>query len=244
MTRGYAICATARSGSNFIGQLCESTGALGVPLEYFNGPARRALGLPDYPDEPAEQVKAILDLGCTPNGVYALKLFPFQFRAVQHVEWTGSLPNLHFVHLTRGDLLGQAISWARAIQTGQYRSTSQARGSARYDSDLVRGALSALVSEDSRWRLWFARTGIQPLHILYEVAAANPQSVADQIGQMLGLEQRPLVNLSAVDVGVQRDAESDEWRSRFLRENGSRSEIEPEYGIFGIPGRVWPTAAT
>jgi LPS sulfotransferase NodH len=48
--KGYAICATPRSGSNFLSQLLESTGRLGRPLEYFNGPARRELTWPDYPE--------------------------------------------------------------------------------------------------------------------------------------------------------------------------------------------------
>jgi hypothetical protein len=48
---------------------------LGRPLEYFNGPGRRALGMPDFPDAPELQIEAVLRLGATPNGVYAVKLF-------------------------------------------------------------------------------------------------------------------------------------------------------------------------
>ncbi|MGP8122502.1 MAG: Stf0 family sulfotransferase [Xanthobacteraceae bacterium] len=36
--RGYAICTMPRSGSNFLCQLLASSGCLGRPLEYFNGP--------------------------------------------------------------------------------------------------------------------------------------------------------------------------------------------------------------
>jgi LPS sulfotransferase NodH len=72
--RGYAICTQPRSGSNLMCQYLSSTGRLGYPLEYFNGPARRALGLPNFPDSPGSQIDAILRIGATQNGIYAVKL--------------------------------------------------------------------------------------------------------------------------------------------------------------------------
>lgn len=38
LPRGFAICTAPRSGSNFLSQLVASTGQLGRPREYFNGP--------------------------------------------------------------------------------------------------------------------------------------------------------------------------------------------------------------
>src|SRR5258708_7421733 len=97
--RGYAICTAARSGSNFLDELLTSTGQLGRPMEYFNAVARRATGMPDYPDDPEAQLAAILNLGATPNGVYGVKLFAEQFDAVAATRWPLRLPNLRFVHL-------------------------------------------------------------------------------------------------------------------------------------------------
>ena len=74
------ICTTPRSGSNYLSQILESTGVLGRPREYFNGPARRVLDDPSYPDDVEAQIERILTDGATANGVYALKLFPDQFR--------------------------------------------------------------------------------------------------------------------------------------------------------------------
>src|ERR1700733_11451693 len=81
--RGYAICTSPRSGSNLFGQYLSSTGVLGKSLEYFNGPGRRSLGYPDYPDDPTRQIDWILSEGATPNGIYAVKIFPMQFDEVQ-----------------------------------------------------------------------------------------------------------------------------------------------------------------
>ena len=129
--RGYAICTVPRSGSNFLCQLLTSTGRLGRPLEWFNGPARRTLDHPGYPDDPEAQIAAILDLGRTANGVYGVKLFPNQFAEVEHTRWTERLPNLQYIHLRRNDLLASALSWARDFRrcssSSQLGSTGRLR---------------------------------------------------------------------------------------------------------------------
>jgi LPS sulfotransferase NodH len=241
--RGYAVCTTPRSGSNFLGQVLASTGGLGVPLEYFNGSARRALEQPGYPDDSRLQLRAVLDLGGTPNGIYAVKVFPHQLRRVTAARWTEALPALSFVHLTRGDVLGQALSHARALQTGQYRSTSAPGPTPRYDAPLVRRCLAAAVAEDARWRLWFARNGIEPLHLRYEDVVAHPQQAADAVADFLGLREKFPVVSEGVGLRVQRDQETERWRQRFLEETSDRDTIEPEYGRYGVisGSRVFPS---
>ena len=167
--RGYAICTQPRSGSNLLCQYLASTDQLGYPLEYFNGPGRRALGQADFPDAPELQIDAILRTGATPNGVYAVKLFASQFSAFsRRLRWLELLPDLHFVYLSRDDLLGQAISWVRALQTEQYRSTQPAKRFPLYDPGLIRSRLIAIVKERAQWEAFFARTGITPFRIVYE----------------------------------------------------------------------------
>lgn len=53
-----------------------------MPLEYFNGRGRRAIEAPDYPDDRREQIRRILTLGSTPNGVYGFKIFASQFAEI------------------------------------------------------------------------------------------------------------------------------------------------------------------
>jgi hypothetical protein len=49
--RGYMICATSRTGSNYLCQLLASTQVLGNPLEYFNTNGRRRREDPKCPVE-------------------------------------------------------------------------------------------------------------------------------------------------------------------------------------------------
>ena len=227
--RGYAICTEPRSGSNLLCQYLSSTDQLGYPLEYFNGPGRRAFGLPDFPDAPELQIDAILRVGATPNGVYAVKLFASQFATFsRRVRWIDGLPNLHFVYLRRDDLLGQAISWARAIQTGQYRSTQPAERVAAYDADLIRSQLMAIVRERAQWEAFFARTGIKPLRISYERFLEDRASHVDLVAELVDVEN-PVVDHRKIDLVIQRDAGTEEWAQRFRAESGDPNVLDDPF---------------
>lgn len=224
---GYAICTIPRSGSNFLGQLLESTGCLGRPLEYFNGPARRVLDDPTFPDDPVEQILRIRTSGATPNGVYALKLFPSQHDLIRpHVSWTERLPNLHFIYLERRDVLGQAISWARAQQTGQYRSTQPLQATAAYDLHLIHARLLDVAREQARWTAFFARTGISPTTLIYEELMEDPQGGVRRIADLFGYAETALVDLARINLAIQRDEVVEEWRRRFVSEAGDSSYID------------------
>jgi trehalose 2-sulfotransferase len=224
--RGYAICTQPRSGSNLLCQYLSSTDQLGYPLEYFNGPGRRTLGLPDFPDAPELQIDAILRLGATPNGVYAVKLFASHFATFsRHVRWTDLLPNLHFVYLSRDDLLGQAVSWARALQTTQYRSTQLAKRAAAYDSGLIRSQLMTIVRERAQWEAFFARTGIEPLRITYERFLEDRSGHVEHVAHLMDVEN-PVVDQTRIDLAIQRDAGTEEWKQRFRTEHGDPNELD------------------
>jgi LPS sulfotransferase NodH len=224
--RGYAICTQPRSGSNLVCQYLASTDQLGYPLEYFNGPGRRALGLPDFPNAAELQIDAIQRMGATSNGVYAVKLFASQFaKFSQRVRWMDLLPNLHFVYLSRDDLLGQAISWARAIKTEQYRSTQPVKRAAVYDAGLIRSRLMATVLERAQWETFFARTGIKPVRIVYERFLENRSSHVGLVADLVNVEN-PVVDERKIDLVVQRDALTEEWRQRFQAESGDPNVLD------------------
>src|SRR4051794_35107226 len=102
---GYALCGDARSGSSLLRQLLASTGKLGRPAEFFRDPrdARRIAANPQV------ELRRLARRAATPNGVYGLKIFAPHFDMVTQARWAERLPRLAFVHLSRADLLGQAI---------------------------------------------------------------------------------------------------------------------------------------
>lgn len=225
--RGYALCTTPRSGSNWLGQLLAGTGRLGRPFEAFNGPGRRLLIDPAYPLDPVEQIRRVLADGSTPNGVYALKVFPNHLdEAARHVRWTASLPDLRFAHLSRRDVLGQALSWHRAEQTLQFRATFAPRGEARYDGPRIRALLNAIVAQQARWELFFARNAVQPLRLVYEEILREPQAACNAVAGLVGVAPPVHFDPAAVDLRVQRDALTEEWRERFHAQFADRDTVD------------------
>jgi LPS sulfotransferase NodH len=224
--RGYAICTTQRSGSNYLCQLLASTGVLGRPLEFFNAPGRRAREFPDYPDDPVRQLAMILPHGSTPNGVYGLKIFAYQFDAVAATDWPARLPRLHWIHFTRIDLLGQAISLLKAKQTGQWRSSDAAVAAACYDGKQIGREMRSIASADARWRLFFARNGMTPLRLLYEDLVREPAASVRAVAETLRLCGEMRIDATRIDVRQQRDGESELWRERFLAEHAGLSPLD------------------
>src|SRR6476620_7222559 len=107
-----------RSGSTLLCRMIGATGVLGYPDEYFK---RRTQGA--GPDEIVARLRLPVEKGMSANGVAAVKVFENHFREVtEHGRIEDWYPRRAFVFVQRLDKLDQAISWARARQTKQYRS--------------------------------------------------------------------------------------------------------------------------
>lgn len=225
--RGYAICTSGRSGSNLLCQYLSSTGILGNPLEYFNGSGRRSLGYPEYPDEPSRQIDWILAEGATPNGIYGLKAFPAQIEQIERsIRWTELLPGLKFVLLKRRDILGQALSAVRALQTAQWRASMPARGPAIYDGAQIYERLQFAARDYGWWDIFFAHQAVAPTIIVYEDLLADPQAAVDQVANLFGLCGYARVASERIDLTLQRDATTEEWRARFIAEYRDRDALD------------------
>jgi LPS sulfotransferase NodH len=194
-------------------RLLEATGVLGVPREVFSRPeARRRLGR-----DPHGGLEAMLAEASTANDIYAFKLFAYHVDIMASAKWIGRLPGLKFVHLTRGDLLGQAISEVRSLQTRAFNSQNEAQGEPRYDARAIARSIARLALNEARWRAYFARNAIEPLARSYEALNSDPVRVVETIAEMMGVDAvcgRP----DTVTISVQRDTLSEEWRERFLGE--------------------------
>ncbi|MDP3078183.1 Stf0 family sulfotransferase [Bradyrhizobium sp.] len=224
--RGYAICTTPRSGSNYLCELLDSTGTLGNPIEYFSPAALRVRGLPEFSGDREARLRQALCLGATSNGIYGLKLFVDHFDDMARTHWISKLPALSFVYLTREDVLGQAISAARADQTRRYRSTQPAAGPSVYDARAIRANLNYLVTADARWRAFFARNGLAPLLLTYERVADDPLSAITAIAARLDPDGKIEIDRTKVSLKIQRDAETLAWRERFVREHGDPGYLD------------------
>jgi LPS sulfotransferase NodH len=136
------------------------------------------------------------------------------------------LPNLKFVLLKRRDILGQALSAVRAVQTDQWRSSMPVRGPALYDGAQIYERLQIAARDYAWWDIFFARKAVAPTIIVYEDLLADPQSAVDQVADFFGLRGQARAASERVDLEIQRDAATEEWRTRFLDEYRGRNVLD------------------
>jgi LPS sulfotransferase NodH len=217
--RGYVICSTRRTGTTYLSQLLRSTGVLGRPHEIFDAGARQIVGLEPHPTDPEAQLASILDFCLTPNGVYGFKVFPEQFDRTASTRWPTRLPNLRYVYLRRRDLLGQAISQAKAWQTRRWTSLHAPTVEPTFNANLINERLTEIARFHARWDYYFARHGLNPLALWYEDIEADPDAAVAAIAGLMEVDPAPKPDPAAVVLQVQRDEQTEQWRRRFLAAN-------------------------
>jgi trehalose 2-sulfotransferase len=213
---GYLICTTPRSGSTYFCDLLRSTGQPGNPHEYFSAWMMQRLGRPHRYGSVEEHLALARSHGCTANGIYAVKIFRYNMTVLTPAAVMAAMGNPEIIFLERMDLLGQAISFTRSAVTRAFRAGETDAKEPVYDAALIRGYLELLIRDNAAWRLWFARQGITPLHVVYEELMADPQAVIDRLASDLGISEPVSIDPATLRVSVQRDALNAEWRARFL----------------------------
>jgi len=127
----YAICATPRTGTNLLCERLWLTGVAGRPEEHFLLLKRRSR--PDAVLGHAD-LETVLADGTTPNGVFGTKIMWDQLEGIidmlrsiagdfttpAHGLLAAFLPGLRYVHVSRRDKVRQAVSLAKAVQSGRW----------------------------------------------------------------------------------------------------------------------------
>lgn len=231
----YLLCGTPRTGSTLLCSLLSSTGVAGVPESYFREPDRQLwaarLGLsgpePGRVDD-TEFVAAVMRSGSTGNGVFAARLMWGSMPRLVEALGPGpralgdaavlraALGPLRFVHLRRGDVVGQAVSWARAEQSGYWQHGDPVRAGARLHLDLalIDTRVALILEHDEAWRAWFTAESVAPLEVTYEALVSDPDRTVRRILDFIGVEP-PDDWTPASPHRRQADAVNAEWVRRY-----------------------------
>jgi LPS sulfotransferase NodH len=134
-----------------------------------------------------------------------------------------AFPRLRFVHIVRRHKLRQALSTARALQTGLWKvqEGKTALREPQFDAQLIEQSLREAERQENIWCTFFQRIGVAPFHVEYE------ELCRDYEGTLRGV-------LDFLKISLPRDArigppvtirQSDEisriWEERFLTERPS-----------------------
>ena len=247
--RAYIICGTPRSGSTLICEMLARSGIAGRPHSYFREPdiaywaeqwgVSISGGIETAAFDRA-YLAAMREAGSAGTGIFGLRIMwssladarPRLERATgAEGDVAGLLQAafgpLLYIHLSRGDKLGKAVSLVRAEQTGLWHLNADGSvlegGAERpepvYDGTRIGVVLDELESDDRAWERFFAEHGIEPLRLTYEGVTAAPQRALGEIFARLGLDPA-IAQTMTVPTAKMAGTVSREWAERFVRERG------------------------
>src|SRR5213076_2920547 len=187
--RCYVVCTIPRSGSNLLTDGLRATRRVGVPKQFFlqKSEARYGaeLGLDPVADY-AGYVRSIVNAKTSQNEVFGFKLmswylddFLIRLRGACAFGDAGTsdldllrnaFPRLRFVHVVRRHKLRQALSTARALQTGLWKvqKGKTIQREPRFDAELIEQCLKEGQRQEKAWECFFQRIGVNPFRVEYE----------------------------------------------------------------------------
>ncbi|SEL20183.1 LPS sulfotransferase NodH [Roseovarius nanhaiticus] len=246
--QSYMICTAPRSGSTLLCRLLAATKIAGNPDSHFHSPSLDdwlddyGLKRADYADT-EDCLRALINSAIArgkggtdifglrlqrPSFDYVMqqlgRLLPGQMRDARRIEQ--AFGATLYIHLTRSDRLGQAISYVRAEQTGLWHRNADGTElerlapaqDARYDAAAIRGQMAALTALDAAWERWFEREGIRPLRLTYDALSEQPQRILAEVLAALYLDPGHARSVEPPTAKLADDV-SRAWRDRFESES-------------------------
>lgn len=260
MTRynSYVICTSPRSGSTLLCKMLAATGVAGKPESYFYGTSLEgwindlgvALGETASERSIVEAAfRSAISRGRDGTDVFGLWLqahsraFFLTKLAMVYPDAANDIDRLElafgstlFVHLTRQDKIDQAVSYAKAQQTGLWHMAPDGSELERnaphrepvYDAAQLQSCFELMTRYDHEWNDWFARERIEPLRLSYDELSQDSSGILRRVLDVLGLDPD---TARGVSPGVRKlaDSVSNDWVTQF------RAEFFPEMPLTHTP---------
>lgn len=253
------LATTPRSGSWLLSEALHNTERCGQPEEYFRPDAianwSRAWGL--EPGAPfGAYVAAAIDYSTSDNGVFSAKLHWYQLpwllerlrdlpdadgSASDAAVIAGHFPAPRWVHLRRLDRARQAISYCRAARTqvwfvlgDEVHRSADGVALGEPDYQQIRWFEEILDEHDARWLDFFARSGIEPLAVVYEEFADRYDETVRAVLDYVGVDLPDDVEIEPPGLQKQADAWSERALDGYLE---VRDSLDPDR-----TGLVWSVA--
>lgn len=242
----YVICAIQRSGSFLLCEALKNTGLAGMPEEYFlnngegweDGTWARQNGVKTRVD----YLDLVFEKGTTPNGVFGTKLMWNYFHATlknlqelpayQGMEapqlMNSVFPNLHYIWIVRRDKVRQAVSWAKAGQTGIYAWTKGEKPTSGrepvFDFAFIDQLYHLILEGEAGWQNFFEACGMKPFQVVYEELVESYEPTALRILKYLNIPYPSDFVFGERRLEKQADRLNEAWVEKYLEIKRKRNE--------------------
>src|SRR6266404_928628 len=238
--RCYVVCTIPRSGSNLLTDGLRDTRRAGMPKQFFlpKDESRYAAELGIDRADYAAYVRAIVDTKIR-NEVFGFKLmswylddFLARLREAHGFgnSTTGDLellrsafPHLRFLRISRRHKLRQALSTARALQTGLWKvqEGNSILREPKFDPDLIEQSLHEAERQEKIWNDFFRRIGIKPCNVEYEKLCRDYERTIHAVLNFLRIKLPAGARVGPPVTTRQADEISRLWEERFVAERPS-----------------------
>ena len=237
--RCYVVCTIPRSGSNLLTDGLRDTRRAGIPKQFFlpKSEARYAAELRlDPAVDYGAYVHGIVNTKTTRNEVFGFKLMSWYLQdfvnRLRGAHGAGSssapdfellcsaFPRLRFVRIVRRHKLRQALSTARALQTGLWKiqKGKSTIGEPEFDPDLIEQSLHEAERQERIWDDFFHKIGIKPFEVEYENLCRNYEGTICAVLNFLSIKLPPGAHVGPPATTRQADEISRMWEERFIAE--------------------------
>jgi len=240
--RCYVVCTIPRSGSNLLTDGLRATRQAGVPKQFFlpKFEARygAALGLDPIADYTG-YVRGIVNAKTSQNEVFGFKLMSWYLdNFLARVRDTcafgnattddltllrNAFPRLRFLYIRRHHKLRQALSTARALQTGLWKvqEGKMTQREPQFDAELIEQSLREAERQEKIWLDFFQRIGVQPFQVEYEKLCQDYEGTIRSVLDFLRISLPRGARIGPPITIRQADEISRIWEERFLAERPS-----------------------
>lgn len=237
----YIVWFTQRVGSTLITQAIEDTRIAGRPREWLEADSADQLLARHGARDVFELRKRLWDQG-TANAVLGVKygmtpaihaqltqLFCGLVEgADERAAWDAMFPRSRHIYVTRRDRVRLAISWWRAIQSGEWHRptrkdtvvgiSTKPAGDARYNAAAITQLLREVDQRETAIRDTFSRWSVVPLTVTYEDVVDSYDAVLRAV--LTFLDGPDDVRIPHAAFARLADETSDRWYAQFLAESG------------------------
>lgn len=154
----------------------------------------------------------------TANGVFGLKIHWGNFERLRdlHGFTFEMLPQpITWIHIQRGDLVAQAVSYVKANQSGVFAISGRRprfSGPVYYDDEALVEAFRRVRDGARFWSNFFAASGVTPVEVTYEELDADYEGTIARVLAELGFQDATVT--PAIHVR-QADEVNAAWAARF-----------------------------